>query len=132
MVEGDDVNAQVRELIAAGQLDMFTAQPLPERVLSANAYLGALPIAAALAAGADIVITGRCVDSAVTLGPLMHEFGWSAERLRPPRRRQPRRPHHRMRLPGDRRPLHRLAERAGLGDDRLSDRRVPGRRQLHR
>ena len=78
MVEGDDVNAQVRDLIAAGQLDMFTAQPLPERVLSANAYLGALPIAAALAAGADIVITGRCVDSAVTLGPLMHEFGWSA------------------------------------------------------
>ena len=78
VVEGDDVNAQVRELIAAGQLDMFTAQPLPERVLSANAYLGAVPIAAALAAGADIVITGRCVDSAVTLGPLMHEFGWSA------------------------------------------------------
>ena len=78
MVEGDDVSAQVRELIAAGQLDMFTAQPLPERVLSANAYLGAVPIAAALAAGADIVITGRCVDSAVTLGPLMHEFGWSA------------------------------------------------------
>ena len=78
VVEGDDVNAQVRELIAAGQLDMFTAQPLPERVLSANAYLGALPIAEALAAGADIVITGRCVDSAVTLGPLMHEFGWSA------------------------------------------------------
>jgi len=78
VVEGDDVNAQVRELIAAGQLDMFTAQPLPERVLSANAYLGAVPIAEALAAGADIVITGRCVDSAVTLGPLMHEFGWSA------------------------------------------------------
>ena len=78
VVEGDDVDAQVRELIAAGQLDMFTAQPLPERVLSANAYLGALPIAEALAAGADIVITGRCVDSAVTLGPLMHEFGWSS------------------------------------------------------
>ncbi|MCE9659928.1 MAG: DUF1446 domain-containing protein [Burkholderiales bacterium] len=78
VVEGDDVNAQVRDLIAAGQLDMFTAQPLPERVLSANAYLGAVPIAKALAAGADIVITGRCVDSAVTLGPLMHEFGWAA------------------------------------------------------
>ncbi len=78
VVEGDDVHAQVRDLIAAGQLDMFTAEPLPERVLSANAYLGAVPIARALAAGADIVVTGRCVDSAVTLGPLMHEFGWSS------------------------------------------------------
>jgi len=78
VVEGDDVNAQVRDLITAGQRDMFTDEPLPERVLSANAYLGAVPIARALAAGADIVITGRCVDSAVTLGPLMHEFGWSS------------------------------------------------------
>ena len=131
VVEGDDVNAQVRDLIAAGQLDMFTAQPLPERVLSANAYLGALPIAEALAAGADIVITGRCVDSAVTLGPLMHEFGWASSDF--------------DRLAGGSLAghiiecgcqatgglLHRLAERAGLGDDRLSDRRVPRRRQLH-
>lgn len=79
VVEGDDVMAQVRDLCAAGQRDMFTAEPLPERVLSANAYLGALPIARALDAGADIVITGRCVDSAVTLGPLLHEFGWASD-----------------------------------------------------
>jgi hypothetical protein len=79
VVEGDDVSAQMRDLFAAGQRDMFTAEPLPEHVLSANAYLGALPIARALDAGADIVVTGRCVDSAVTLGPLMHEFGWAAD-----------------------------------------------------
>ena len=48
---------------------------------SANAYIGAFPIAAALAAGADIVVTGRCVDSAVTLGACIHEFGWSADEL---------------------------------------------------
>jgi hypothetical protein len=78
VVEGDDVSGQLRDLCAAGQRDMFTAEPLPERVLSANAYLGAVPIARALDAGADIVVTGRCVDSAVTLGPLMHEFGWAS------------------------------------------------------
>jgi len=78
VVEGDDVSAQMPGVRANGTCDMFTGESLPEKVLSANAYLGALPIAKALAAGADVVITGRCVDSAVTLGPLMHEFGWPA------------------------------------------------------
>ena len=50
-----------------------------DRLLSANAYLGALPVARALEMGADVVITGRCVDSAVTLGALMHAFGWKAD-----------------------------------------------------
>jgi len=50
--------------------------PNPDLVASANAYLGAFPIAKALNAGADIVVTGRCVDSAVTLGACIHEFGW--------------------------------------------------------
>ena len=59
--------------------EMFTGQPLPEKLLSANAYLGAVPIARALAAGADIVVTGRCADSALALGPLLHEFGWAGE-----------------------------------------------------
>jgi hypothetical protein len=79
VVLGDDVAALLPALRAAGTCDLATGQPLPERVLSANAYLGALPVARALAEGADIVITGRCVDSAVTLGPLMHEFGWTAQ-----------------------------------------------------
>lgn len=78
IVEGDDVSAQMAELRESGVRDMFTGDPLPPDVLSANAYLGALPIARALATGADIVITGRCVDSAVTLGALIHEFGWGA------------------------------------------------------
>ena len=52
---------------------------LPDKVLTANAYLGALPIKAALDSGAQIVVTGRCVDSAVALGILMHEFGWAED-----------------------------------------------------
>jgi len=79
VVEGDDVSAHMPQLRENDARDTFSGEALPDTVLSANAYLGALPIAAALAAGADVVITGRCVDSAVTLGPLMHEFGWEAE-----------------------------------------------------
>jgi hypothetical protein len=76
-IEGDDVSGQHEALRAAGGQDMFTGEPLPEFVLTMNAYLGARPIAAALDRGADIVVTGRCADSAVVLGPLLHEFGWS-------------------------------------------------------
>ena len=79
VVMGDDISAQLPALREAGTLDMFRGEPLPAKVLSANAYLGAIPVARALAEGADIVITGRGVDSAVTLGPLMHEFGWGPQ-----------------------------------------------------
>lgn len=78
-VAGDDLRGRDAELRAAGHRDMFTGAGFPDGVLSSNAYLGAFPIAAALGAGADIVITGRVVDSAVVLGPLIHEFGWQAE-----------------------------------------------------
>jgi hypothetical protein len=56
--------------------EMQTGKPLPAKLASINAYLGAMPISDALAAGADIVVTGRVVDSAVALAPLIHEFGW--------------------------------------------------------
>lgn len=79
VVEGDDVSALMPALRQGGTADMFSGEPLPAQVLSANAYLGALPVARALAEGADIVITGRGVDSAVTLGPLIHEFGWTPD-----------------------------------------------------
>ncbi|SEB19406.1 acyclic terpene utilization AtuA family protein [Variovorax sp. YR216] len=79
VVEGDDVMPLLPSLRAEGVRDMQKGHPLPDKVLSANAYLGALPIKAALDRGAQIVVTGRCVDSAVTLGVLMHEFGWRAD-----------------------------------------------------
>jgi len=80
-VEGDDLRGRIDELREAGLRDMFVDTPFPDNVVSANAYLGAFPIAAALAEGADIVITGRVVDSAVVLGPLIHEYGWGEDDL---------------------------------------------------
>ncbi|GAA5232455.1 DUF1446 domain-containing protein [Verticiella sediminum] len=77
VVEGDDLMPRIATLRAAGTVEMFTGQPLPEQVTSMNAYLGAFPIAAALDMGADVVITGRCADSALALAPLIHEFGWT-------------------------------------------------------
>jgi hypothetical protein len=79
VVEGDDLMPFIDELREEGTREWISGQPLPARLLTANAYLGAVPVAAALAEGADIVITGRCADSALALGVLMHEFGWSPE-----------------------------------------------------
>jgi len=79
IVTGDDLSGEAERLRAAGVSEMFSGAPFPVRIASINAYLGAFPIAAALAAGADVVVTGRCVDSAVVLGPLIHEFGWTPE-----------------------------------------------------
>lgn len=78
VVAGDDLSPMADKLRRDGVREMFSGAPLPERLASVNAYIGAFPIAAALREGADIVITGRCVDSALALGPLIHEFGWLA------------------------------------------------------
>jgi hypothetical protein len=79
VVLGDDVMPLVPQLRQQGIRELQSGAPLPDRLLTANAYLGALPIKHALDAGAQIVVTGRCVDSAVTLGALMHEFGWGPQ-----------------------------------------------------
>lgn len=78
-VTGDDLMGRVEEFRAAGTKEMFSGAAMPKEFMSVNAYLGALPIAGALEQGADIVITGRCVDSAVTLGACIHGLGWKAE-----------------------------------------------------
>ena len=78
-VEGDDAMPLLDELRASGVEGLDGTRKLPDKLVSANAYLGALPIKHALDQGAQIVITGRCVDSAVTLGALMHEFGWASD-----------------------------------------------------
>ncbi|MFK8030658.1 MAG: acyclic terpene utilization AtuA family protein [Gammaproteobacteria bacterium] len=79
VVEGDDLIDRLEDIEST--TEMFTGERFPakERVVSANAYLGALPIVKALKNGADIVITGRCVDSAVTLGACIASFDWSFE-----------------------------------------------------
>ena len=80
VITGDDLLNDLDRLEAMNASEMFSGEAFPpkDKIASANAYIGAFPIAAALAAGADIVVTGRCVDSAVTLGACIHEFGWSA------------------------------------------------------
>ncbi|WP_310964049.1 acyclic terpene utilization AtuA family protein [Nocardioides terrisoli] len=81
VVTGDDIMGQLDDLIRVGVSlqnlengDRFDT--VRDRIASANAYLGAEPIARALAEGANVVITGRCTDPGLVLGPLVHEFGW--------------------------------------------------------
>ena len=78
-VTGDDV----LDVLKSGDFRIEeTGAPvssLANSLVSANAYLGAGPIAEALAGGADVVVTGRAADPALFLGPLVHEFGWSLE-----------------------------------------------------
>ena len=78
-VVGDDV----LDACKAGDLQIMefegTIKQLGNRLLSANAYLGAEPMAQALTSGADIVITGRASDPALFLAPMIHAFGWAMD-----------------------------------------------------
>ncbi|HKP15683.1 MAG TPA: acyclic terpene utilization AtuA family protein [Gemmatimonadaceae bacterium] len=84
VVTGDDLLPRLDELIAGGHAlaNMETGEPLDvvrDRVLSANAYIGSVPIVEALARGANVVVTGRSTDTALTMAPLRHEFGWAPD-----------------------------------------------------
>jgi len=83
VVLGDDVYGRLDEFLAKGyeMRDMDTGEPIAtirDRIQSANAYIGAFPLAEALATGANVVIAGRSTDTALALAPMVHEFGWGA------------------------------------------------------
>ncbi|MES1260866.1 MAG: acyclic terpene utilization AtuA family protein, partial [Acidobacteriota bacterium] len=84
VVHGDDVFGRLDAFLEKGyeMRDMDTGEPLRAirpRILSANAYIGAFPLAEALDSGADVVIAGRSTDTALTLAPMVHRFGWKAD-----------------------------------------------------
>jgi hypothetical protein len=84
VVTGDDILHRLDALLAEGHelKNMDTGEPLAgirDRVLSANAYIGSTPIVEALQLGANVVVTGRSTDTALTMAPLRHEFGWAAD-----------------------------------------------------
>jgi hypothetical protein len=84
IIAGDDILDRIDELLDRGielrNLDTGEAlATVRDRIQSANAYLGAAPIVEALQRGAQIVITGRTTDTGLTLGPMIHEFGWAGD-----------------------------------------------------
>src|SRR6266852_4723154 len=84
IVTGDDILDRIDSFLARGIAlrNMDTDEPLAtvrDRIQSANAYLGAAPIVEALNQGAQVVITGRATDTGLTLGPMIHEFGWAED-----------------------------------------------------
>ncbi len=85
-VEGDDILDRLGDLIDEGHelRNMETDEPLSvilDQVQSANVYIGAAPIVEALEKGADVIVTGRSTDTALTYAPMMHEFGWANDEL---------------------------------------------------
>lgn len=84
VVYGDDISTRLYELTAAGEkfTNMETGEDFTSvrsRITSANVYLGAEPVVAALDEGCDIVVTGRVTDTGLTLAPMIHEFGWAMD-----------------------------------------------------
>jgi hypothetical protein len=84
VVHGDDVFNRIDEFLGKGyeMRDMDTGHAIStirKKILSANAYIGAFPLAEALDTGADVVIAGRSTDTALTLGPMVHKFQWKAD-----------------------------------------------------
>jgi hypothetical protein len=84
VVTGDDLKDRLPELVRSGHelRNMETGEPIEtilDRVESANAYIGAGPIVRALQGGADVIVTGRSTDTALTYAPMMHEFGWAED-----------------------------------------------------
>ena len=84
VVSGDDISGRIDELASRGIRfdDIDTGRPLESirnDLLSAHVYIGGFPLAEALSTGADIVIAGRSTDSALTLAPMIHRFGWESD-----------------------------------------------------
>jgi hypothetical protein len=84
VVLGDDVYPRLDEFLAKGyqMRDMDTGEPLGairSRIQSANVYIGAFPLVEALATGAHVVVAGRSTDTALTLAPMVHRFGWQPD-----------------------------------------------------
>jgi len=84
VVLGDDVYPRLDEFLAKGyeMRDMETGESIGairDRIQSANAYIGAFPLAEALATGAHVVVAGRSTDTALTLAPMVHRFGWQPD-----------------------------------------------------
>jgi hypothetical protein len=84
VVTGDNLLPRIDDLLSAGHelRNMDTGEPLSmvrDRVIAANAYIGSTPIVEALSKGANVVITGRSTDTALTMAPLRYEFGWAAD-----------------------------------------------------
>ena len=84
VVQGDNILDRMGTLMDTGHefINLDTGENISAirgRILSANAYIGAFPIAEALSTGADVVITGRCADAALALGPMIHAYRWEAD-----------------------------------------------------
>lgn len=73
---GDDLRETMEDAAIRALPLLDGADVIGKPLLSANVYLGAQPVAAALATGADVVLVGRTTDSALALGPLIHALGW--------------------------------------------------------